>query len=66
VLTGHCTFVLPDHSGVQDYDHALLDGGHLLTMLGNAKWISYKQLKEARVKNGEIPAVDPSGHPHDR
>ena len=37
-------FVLPDHSGVRDYDVNLLDGGHLLVMMNNAKWISDKQV----------------------
>ena len=37
-------FVLPDHSGVRDYDIATLDGGHLLVMLNNAQWISQKQV----------------------
>ena len=37
-------FVLPDHSGVRDYDIATLDGGHLLVMLNNAQWISGKQI----------------------
>ena len=37
-------FVLPDHSGVRDYDINLLDGGHLLVMMNNAKWISGKQV----------------------
>ncbi|MDA0806466.1 MAG: DUF1588 domain-containing protein [Planctomycetota bacterium] len=37
-------FVLPDHSGVRDYDIAALDGGHLLVMLNNAEWISSKQI----------------------
>ena len=37
-------FVLPDHSGVRDYDVHALDGGHLLVMLNNADWISKKQL----------------------
>ena len=37
-------FVLPDQSGVRDYDINLLDGGHLLVMLNNAKWISEKQV----------------------
>ena len=26
-------FMLPDHSGVRDYDLTSLDGGHLLVML---------------------------------
>jgi hypothetical protein len=37
-------FVLPDHSGVRDYDITALDGGHLLVMLNNAEWISQKQI----------------------
>jgi len=48
--------ILPDHSGVRYYDTTSLDGGHLLMMLANADWISKKQLREARVKNGEIGA----------
>ena len=46
--------ILPDHSGVRYYDTTTLDGGHLLMMLTNADWISEKQLREARVKNGEV------------
>ena len=49
-------FLLPEHSGVRDYDNTTLDGGHLLVMLPNAEWISYKQIRAARVKNGEIKA----------
>ncbi len=37
-------FVLPDHSGVRDYDINALDGGHLLVMLNNVAWISSKQI----------------------
>ncbi len=37
-------FVLPNHSGVRDYDISLLNGGHLLVMLNNAKWIAAKQV----------------------
>lgn len=37
-------FVLPDHSGVRDFDIGSLDGGHLLVMLNNANWISQKQI----------------------
>lgn len=51
-------FVLPDASGVRDYDNTTLDGGHLLVMMGNADWISYRQIRPARVKNGEIGAND--------
>ncbi len=47
-------FVLPDRSGVRDYDIGTLDGGHLLVMLGNAKWIADKQLMAARIKKGEV------------
>ena len=46
--------ILPDHSGVRYYDTTTLNGGHLLMMLTNADWISEKQLREARIKNGEI------------
>lgn len=47
---------LPEHSGVRDYDLTVLGGGHLLTMLANAEWMSKKQVRAARVKNGEIKA----------
>ncbi|MCA9068026.1 MAG: hypothetical protein KDA84_03850, partial [Planctomycetaceae bacterium] len=36
--------VLPEHSGVRYYDTTALDGGHLLIMLNNARWISQKQI----------------------
>jgi hypothetical protein len=49
-------FVLPDQSGVRYYDNAALDGGHLLVMLGNAQWISEKQIRAARVKKGDFKA----------
>lgn len=49
-------FILPERSGVRDYDNTTLDGGHLLVMLSNAEWISNKQIRAARVKNGEIKA----------
>lgn len=54
-------FVLPDHSGVRDYAIGTLDGGHLLVMLGNAKWIAQKQITAARIKKGEI---DPKQFPN--
>jgi len=41
-------FVLPDRSGVRDYDLDALDGGDLLVMLGNARWIADRQLLMAR------------------
>lgn len=34
-------FLLPTHSGVRYYDTTMLDGGHLLTMLTNAKEVSH-------------------------
>jgi hypothetical protein len=43
-------FLLPERSGVRDYDVTTLDGGHLLVMLGNAKWIAGKQIFAARLK----------------
>lgn len=51
-------FLLPDGSGVRDYDIGVLDGGHLLVMLTNAEWISNKQIRPARVNAGEIGAGD--------
>lgn len=41
-------FVLPNDSGVKDYDIGILTGGHLLVMLNNAKWIADKQVFAAR------------------
>lgn len=49
-------FVLPERSGIRDYDTTALNGGHLLIMLSNAEWISHKQIRSARVKNGELKA----------
>ncbi len=46
-------FLLPDRSGVRDYDVTTLDGGHLLAMLGNAKWIAGKQIFAARLKTSQ-------------
>lgn len=54
-------FVLPDHAGVRDYANGTLSGGHLLVMLGNAKWIAEKQITAARIKNGEL---DPKAFPN--
>jgi hypothetical protein len=51
-------FILPDNSGVRDYDIGLLDGGSLLVMLSNVEWISTKQIRAARIKAGEIGAND--------
>jgi len=41
-------FVLIADSGVRDYDIGMLDGGHLLVQLNNAKWIAGKQVFAAR------------------
>jgi hypothetical protein len=49
-------FLLPDAAGIRDYDNGNLDGGSLLVMLTNAEWISNKQIRPARVKNGKIGA----------
>ena len=49
-------FVLPEGSGVRYYDNSSLDGGTLLVMLGNADWISQKQVLGVRVKSGEVKA----------
>ena len=54
-------FVLPDHSGVRDYDVSALNGGHLLIMLDNAKWIAEKQLVAAQIKKGTL---DPKSLPN--
>jgi hypothetical protein len=51
-------FILPDQSGVKDYDIGLLDGGSLLVMLSNADWIASKQIRPARIKAGEMGAND--------
>ncbi len=51
-------FVLPDHSGVRDYDLGTLGGGTLLVMLDNAKWIAAKQIVAARIKKGEMTPKD--------
>jgi hypothetical protein len=58
-------FVLPEHSGVRDYAINALDGGHLLVMLTNAEWISHKQIRAARVKNGELKS-DEFPNPKDK
>ncbi|MFK7790882.1 MAG: DUF1588 domain-containing protein [Phycisphaeraceae bacterium] len=54
-------FVLPDHSGVRDYDTANLNGGHLLVMLGNAKWIAERQVIVAKAldKSSKITFKNP-------
>jgi Protein of unknown function (DUF1588)/Protein of unknown function (DUF1592)/Protein of unknown function (DUF1585) len=49
-------FLLPTHSGVRYYDTAILDGGHLLTMLTNSKEISTYMMSRAKNAN-YIPAI---------
>lgn len=49
-------FLLPTHSGVRYYDTTSLDGGHLLTMLTNAKEVSAYLVSQAKRKNF-LPAV---------
>ncbi|QOV87388.1 DUF1588 domain-containing protein [Humisphaera borealis] len=44
-------FLLPTHSGVRYYDTTMLDGGHLLTMLTNAKESSAYLMELSRKKN---------------
>ena len=43
-------FLIPEHSGVRDYDVRMLNGGHLLVMITNAKWIAKKQIYSALLK----------------
>lgn len=49
-------FLLPTHSGVRYYDTTTLDGGHLLTMLGNAREVS-KYLIEQEKRKKTFPAI---------
>lgn len=58
-------FSLPDNSGVRDYDIGTLDGGSLLVMLTNAEWISDRQIRPARMKNGE-PGMNDFPDPKDK
>jgi len=46
-------FVLPERSGIRDFANGTLDGGHLLSMLSNAKWIAGKQTFAARNNNAD-------------
>jgi Protein of unknown function (DUF1588)/Protein of unknown function (DUF1592)/Protein of unknown function (DUF1585)/Planctomycete cytochrome C len=50
-------FLLPTHSGVRYYDTAALDGGHLLTMITNAKEASAHMLYQAQRKATYVPAI---------
>ena len=49
-------FLLPTHSGVRYYDTSTLDGGHLLTMLTNAKELSAYMISRSKNKT-YLPAV---------
>ncbi|MDA0934170.1 MAG: DUF1588 domain-containing protein [Planctomycetota bacterium] len=51
-------FVLPDRSGVRDYDLEALDGGDFLVMRGNVAWIADRQIRIARALGGEKPVFD--------
>lgn len=51
-------FSLPDAPGIRDYDIGSLNGGTLLVMLTNAEYISDRQIRPARIKNGEMGAND--------
>ena len=46
-------FVLTDQSGVRYYDLDAVDGGDLLVMLGNARWIADRQIVIARMLGGD-------------
>ena len=50
-------FILPEQSGVRDYDYRALDGGHLLVMLNNAQWIADKQIFAARLEAEDREAL---------
>ena len=43
-------FIIPDRSGVRDYDVRMLNGGHLLVMITNAKWIAQRQIFSSLLK----------------
>ncbi len=49
-------FLLPTDSGVRYYDTTLLDGGHLLTMITNAKAVADSMISLAAKKN-YVPAI---------
>lgn len=46
-------FIMPDNYAIHYYDNTSLSGGHLLTLLANAKWITKRQLLSTLVKSGE-------------
>jgi mono/diheme cytochrome c family protein len=47
-------FKLPSESGVKYYDNLMLEGGEVITLLNNAKWIADKQLRPALLKSGDF------------
>ncbi len=49
-------FLLPNHSGVRYYDTTPLDGGHLLTMLSNAREVSRFMIERSRT-SPYLPAL---------
>jgi hypothetical protein len=51
-------FLLPAHSGVRYYDTTILDGGHLQTMIGNAREISSYLLSQSKRNNSLLPAFN--------
>ena len=51
-------FLLPTHSGVRYYDTAMLDGGHLLTMITNAKEVSAFMIARAKKVKTYVPAIE--------
>ena len=50
-------FLLPTHSGVRYYDTTMLSGGHLLTMLNNAREASVYMLAQTK-RNNALPAFN--------
>jgi Protein of unknown function (DUF1588)/Protein of unknown function (DUF1592)/Protein of unknown function (DUF1585) len=50
-------FLLPPHSGVRYYDTTMLDGGHLLTMLNNAREAAAFLLSQTK-KSNTLPAFN--------
>jgi hypothetical protein len=51
-------FLLPTHSGVRYYDTAALDGGHLLTMISNAKELSAFMVARTKRTKTFAPSID--------
>lgn len=51
-------FLLPNHAGVRYYANETLNGGHLLTMLTNAKNAADYMLSLAERHRGYLPAVE--------